>query len=730
MQSEKALPLLVIMNRKKGSGANRPPQNKSAASETLLAFLQKNGDSLFTQLQIVEKFQKIIPASVIRITLEELLNKGKIEITTKGKYYVSAKGTANQQSKTALIGIVDMNKSGVAYIKVDGYDKDFVVRPNNTGHALDGDVVEIQKLDRKGGSKPEAKILNVRERKREYFVCEMQISAKHIFAVTTDPNVHVDFFIDKKKSKNAVDGERVVVKMTEWPKMSKNPIGEVVELLGNNGENDIEMKSILINHGFPISFPSDVLDEVNNLPTKIDESEIAKRRDFRTITTFTIDPADAKDFDDALSIQKLANGNIEVGIHIADVSFYVKEDSLLDKEAFKRATSVYLVDRVNPMFPELLSNIICSLRPKEEKLCFSAVFELDSQANIKKEWFGRTIIYSQKRFSYEEAQDVLEGKMESLYKEDLLTLNDLAKKLKAKRFKEGSISFESKEVRFKLDANSKPIGIFVKERKDSNMLIEDFMLLANKHVAQFLGKKNIQFPSVYRIHDLPDEEKLMDFQLFAKQFGYSLKLDNPKKIADELNRLMIEIQGKPEQGILENLAIRSMAKAVYSTNNIGHYGLGFQDYTHFTSPIRRMPDVMVHRILHAVLENEKIINPHLIELKCKHSSEREKAAAESERESVKYKMCEYLLDHIGMELDGVISGVKSWGFYVEVPSLNSEGLVRKDTLRDDTYTYDEKKMMYKGMFNDKVFQLGNPVRIIVQNVDIGNKTIDFILAKE
>ena len=718
------------MNKRKGKGGSvRPPQKNSAAKETILAFLKKNGGELFTQMQIIEKFQKMIPAPVLRITLEELLNKGQVEITSKGKYYLSVKGSDTQKTKEPLIGRVDMSKSGVAYITVDGFDKDFVVRPGNTGHALDGDMVEIQKMDRRGGSKPEAKILNVRERKREYFVCQMQVTANHIFAVTTDPNVHVDFYIEKKKSKNAQNGEKVVVRMTEWAKTSRNPMGEVVELLGSNGENDLEMKSILINHGFPISFPNEVIDEVNNLPTKIAESEIEKRRDFREICTFTIDPADAKDFDDALSFQKLENGNYEVGVHIADVSHYVKEDSAMDKEAFKRATSVYLVDRVNPMFPELLSNIICSLRPKEEKLCFSAVFELDENANVKKEWFGRTVIFSQKRFSYEEAQDVLENKMESPFKEELFKLNDLAKKLKAKRFIEGSISFETKEVKFKLDANSKPIGIFVKERKDSNMLIEDFMLLANKHVAQFLGKNNIQFPSVYRIHDVPDEEKLMDFQMFAKQFGYNVRFNNPKQISDELNKLMAEIQGKPEQGLLENLAIRCMAKAVYSTNNIGHYGLGFEDYTHFTSPIRRMPDVMVHRLLHAVLEKQKIINPHLIELKCKHSSEREKAAAESERESVKYKMCEYMLEHKGMELEGVISGVKSWGFYVEVPTLNCEGLVRKDSLRDDNYDFDEKKMLYKGQFNDKIYQLGNPVRIKVDNVDMNNKTIDFVLAK-
>lgn len=718
------------MNKRKGKGGSvRPPQKNSAAKETILAFLKKNGGELFTQMQIIEKFQKLIPAPVLRITLEELLNRGKVEITSKGKYYLSVKGSDTQKTKEPLIGRVDMSKSGVAYITVEGFDKDFVVRPGNTGHALDGDMVEIQKMERRGGSKPEAKILNVRERKREYFVCQMQVTANHIFAVTTDPNVHVDFYIEKKKSKNAQNGEKVVVRMTEWAKTSRNPMGEVVELLGSNGENDLEMKSILINHGFPISFPNEVIDEVNNLPTKIAESEIEKRRDFRGICTFTIDPADAKDFDDALSFQKLENGNYEVGVHIADVSHYVKEDSAMDKEAFKRATSVYLVDRVNPMFPELLSNIICSLRPKEDKLCFSAVFEMDENANIKKEWFGRTVIFSQKRFSYEEAQDVLESKMDSPFKEELFKLNDLAKKLKAKRFKEGSISFETKEVRFKLDANSKPIGIFVKERKDSNMLIEDFMLLANKHVAQFLGKNNILFPSVYRIHDVPDEEKLMDFQMFAKQFGYNVRFNNPKQISDELNKLMIEIQGKPEQGLLENLAIRSMAKAVYSTNNIGHYGLGFEDYTHFTSPIRRMPDVMVHRLLHAVLEKQRIINPHLIELKCRHSSEREKAAAESERESVKYKMCEYMLEHKGMELEGVISGVKSWGFYVEVPTLNCEGLVRKDSLRDDNYDFDEKKMLYKGQFNDKIYQLGNPVRIKVDNVDMNNKTIDFVLAK-
>jgi ribonuclease R len=492
------------------------------------------------------------------------------------------------------------------------------------------------------------------------------------------------------------------------------------------------MKSILVENGFFTAFPKKVLEEAENLEFEVSEEEKKIRRDFSKIPTFTIDPADAKDFDDALSFRKLENGLYEVGVHIADVSHYVAEHSALEKEAFKRATSVYLVDRVAPMFPERLSNIICSLRPNEDKCCYAAVFQLDEKANVKDVWFGRTIIHSQKRFSYEDAQEILEGK-DGVFKEELLKLNELAHILRRERFKNGSIGFEAPETKFKLDDNGKPIGVYVKERKDAHLLIEDFMLLANKAVATFVGKeknKTGKVPFVYRVHDLPNEEKLIDFQLFAQKFGYKIQFDNPKQIARELNRLMQEIEGTPEQAVLQQLAIRCMAKAVYTTNNIGHYGLGFEFYTHFTSPIRRYPDVMVHRLLDKILHDKKLPTQDELEYQCKHSSERERAANDAERSSVKYKMAEFMLDRIGEHFSGVISGVKNWGIYVELPQYNCEGLVRVETMRDDVYVFDERKMRMLGRRHDKIYQLGDKVDVKLTGVDIEKKTIDFELATE
>ncbi|MBP6155104.1 MAG: ribonuclease R, partial [Chitinophagales bacterium] len=501
--------------------------------------------------------------------------------------------------------------------------------------------------------------------------------------------------------------------------------------LGNAGSNNIEMKSILIENGFFTSFPKQVLDEVDNLNLEISDEEKKGRRDFSKIPTFTIDPTDAKDFDDAISFREIEDGLYEIGVHIADVSHYVAEHSALEKEAFKRATSVYLVDRVAPMFPERLSNIICSLRPNEDKCCYAAVFKMDANAKVKDTWFGRTIIHSQKRFTYDEAQEIIEGQ-DGVFKNELLQLNGLAQILRTQRFKEGAIGFEAPETKFKLDDNGKPIGVYVKERKEAHLLIEDFMLLANKSVAAFIAKeknKNGKVPFVYRVHDLPNEEKLIDFQLFAQKFGYKIQFDNPIQIARELNKLMKDIDGKPEQAVLQQLAIRCMAKAVYTTNNIGHYGLGFEHYTHFTSPIRRYPDVMVHRLLHKIMNDKKLPTQDELEYQCKHSSERERAAADAERSSVKYKMAEFLLDRIGEHFVGVISGVKNWGIYVELPAYNCEGMVRTESLRDDVYVYDERKMRMIGRRTDKVYQLGDKVEVKLTAVDIEKKTIDFEFCK-
>ncbi len=629
-----------------------------------------------------------------------------------------------------LTGVIDVARSGDAFVTIEGKKKDFFVQRKNTNHAFDGDTVKLMRLHKPNSSRPEGIITEVIKRHRKHFIGVVERINDTCFVIPDNTGIKADFYVPEARSMKAKHKDKVVVELVEWRPKDKNPIGHITEVLGSAGTNDIEMKSILVENGFFTSFPQQVWKEVEELPFEISEEEKKKRRDFSKIPTFTIDPADAKDFDDALSFQKLDNGLYEVGVHIADVSHYVTEHSALEKEAFKRATSVYLVDRVAPMFPERLSNIICSLRPNEDKCCYSTVFQMDEKANIKDVWFGRTVIHSQKRFSYEDAQEILEGK-DGVFKDELLKLNELAHILRRQRFKDGSIGFEAPETKFQLDEKGKPIGVYVKERKDAHLLIEDFMLLANKAVATFIGKeknKTGKVPFVYRVHDLPNEEKLIDFQLFAMKFGYKIQFDNPKQIARELNRLMQEIEGAPEQAVLQQLAIRCMAKAVYTTNNIGHYGLGFDFYTHFTSPIRRYPDVMVHRLLDKILHGKKLPTQDELEYQCKHSSERERAANDAERASVKYKMAEFMLDRIGEHFEGVISGVKNWGIYVELPAYNCEGLVRVETMMEDNFVYDERKMRMIGKRHDKVYQLGDKVEVKLTGVDIEKKTIDFELA--
>ncbi|MDB5227756.1 MAG: ribonuclease [Bacteroidota bacterium] len=630
-----------------------------------------------------------------------------------------------------LTGEIDVARSGDAYVTIEGKSKDFFVHRKNTNHAFDGDTVKIMRLHKANSGRPEAIVTEIVKRKRILFIGVVERVNDTCFVIPDNTSIKADFYIPEARSQKAKHRDKVVVELAEWRPKDKNPIGHITEILGQAGTNDIEMKSILVENGFFTSFTKQVLNEADELPFKVSDEEKKKRRDFSNIPTFTIDPTDAKDFDDALSFRQLENGLYEVGVHIADVSHYVKEHSLLDKEAFKRATSVYLVDRVAPMFPQKLSNIICSLRPNEDKCCFAAVFQLDEKAKVKDVWFGRTLIHSQKRFTYDEAQEILEGN-EGPFKKELLELNKLAHLLRNERFRLGSIAFEAPETKFQLDENGKPIGVYVKERKDAHLLIEDFMLLANKAVAKFAGKEkneNGQVPFVYRVHDLPNEEKLIDFSLFAQKFGYKIQFDNPKQIARELNRLMEEIAGKPEEAVLQQLAIRTMSKAIYTTDNIGHYGLGFDYYTHFTSPIRRYPDVMVHRLLAKILENKKLPAKSELEFQCKHSSERERAAADAERASIKYKMAEFMLDRIGEEFAGVISGVKNWGIYVDIPEYNCEGLVRVETMTDDSYAFDERKMRMLGKRYGHIFQLGDRVNVILTGVDIEKKTIDFEMAK-
>ena len=518
--------------------------------------------------------------------------------------------------------------------------------------------------------------------------------------------------------------QKVVVKITEWRDEDKNPTGKVIRVLGNSGEHEVEIHSIMAEFGLPFEYPEEVEREAEAISDKITAKDIKDRKDFRDVLTFTIDPADAKDFDDAISYQKLPNGNIELGVHIADVTHYVKMDTLLEKEAYDRATSVYLVDRTIPMLPERLSNGLCSLRPHEDKLTFSCVFELDQDAKVLNHWIGRTVIHSDRRFAYEEAQEHIDQQQGDFY-EELTLLNDLAKKLREKRFQKGAINFETVEVKFKLDENGTPLGLVVKERKDIHKLIEEFMLLANKTVAEFIYNKNKGKDTfVYRIHDHPDLDRLATFANFAKKFGHEITIDEDTNVSRTLNDLMDDIVGKPEQNVLEQLAIRSMAKAKYTTLPKGHFGLAFAHYTHFTSPIRRYPDMMVHRLLQHYLDGGKSPEAEPWEEKCLHSSEREKRAADSERASIKYKQVEYMALAEKKDYDGIVTGVTEWGVFVEITETKCEGMVRLTDIKDDYYEFDEKNMRLIGSKNKKMITLGDKVMVKVVNTDINRRTID------
>lgn len=686
-----------------------------------------NYKQIAAELNISDHAQRLL----INTILSELKNSDVISEPERGKFKFKS-------TERYISGKVDMSSSGTAYVVSEEMEEDVMIPAKKSGNALNGDIVRV-KLTGKGRGKQEGEIVEVLERARTEFVGTLQLSPKFAFLVPSNTKIHVDIYIPLDRLNGAKNGQKAIAKIIEWPKNAVNPIGHITEVLGNVGENDTEMHAILAEYGLPYHFPKDVERAADLIPVKITKEEIAKRRDFREITTFTIDPVDAKDFDDALSIQKLKNGNWEIGVHIADVSHYVKPDSMIDKEAVSRATSVYLVDRVVPMLPEVLSNNVCSLRPHEEKLCFSAVFEMSDDAEVLKEWFGRTIINSDRRFTYEEAQAVIETE-EGDFKDEILTLDRLAKVLRANRFKTGSIAFEKLEVKFHLDEVGNPTGVFFKQAKDSNQLIEDFMLLANRKVAEFVGKRvkgqepraknqEGQKAFVYRVHDKPNPDKLQDFSDFVAKFGYKLNIKNEKTVADSMNNLLKEVNQKKESGMIEMLAIRTMAKAIYTTKNIGHYGLGFDYYTHFTSPIRRFPDVMVHRLLQHYLDGGKSPDQDKLEEQCKHSSDMEKLAAEAERSSIKYKQVQYLEDKIGEEFDGIISGVTEWGIFVELKENHCEGMVRLREMRDDQYYFDEDNYCLKGRKYGKVLTLGDEVRIEIKRADLVKKQLDFAIVE-
>jgi len=702
------------------------PKSGSLQQRILEAFRSNptqalNYKQVARQLNVKQTSKK----KIIERVLYELEQKGRLIEEKPGKFKLEG-STANLNN---LIGKVDMTTSGVAYIEVEGMPDDVFISEQNLGTALHGDIAEVSIIKVKKSGKPVGKINSIIERATTEFVGTIEKSLKYAFLVPDSKRMPVDIFIPLKKLNGAQNGEKAIAKMTDWPHDADSPFGEIVQVLGKPGENETEMHSILAEYGLPYQFPEHIEEEAKNLDLEIKEAEIKKRKDLRKVTTFTIDPVDAKDFDDALSIQKLPNGNWEIGVHIADVSHYLKEGSELDKEAYDRATSVYLVDRVVPMLPEVLSNFACSLRPNEDKYCFSALFEMSEDTRIHKEWFGRTVIHSDRRFTYEEAQQVIEtGKGD--FSKEILRLDHLAKQLRSDRFKKGSINFNTLEVKFKLDEKGDPLGVFLKEQKDANKLIEDFMLLANKKVAAFIGSKQKAKPFVYRIHDNPDPEKLQTFSQFIKKFGYRIDLTSPKGISKTLNRLMTEVEGKAEEQLISQLAIRTMAKAVYSTENIGHYGLGFQYYSHFTSPIRRYPDVMVHRLLQYYLDGGDAVNKEELEEKCKYSSEREKLATEAERTSIKFMQVKFMQDKVGEVFGGVVSGVSEWGLFVELEGNKCEGLIRMKSLSDDFYNFNPDNYAIEGRRTGKIYRIGDELTVKVLKADLSKKQLDFELVDD
>jgi ribonuclease R len=625
-------------------------------------------------------------------------------------------------------GVVDMTRSGIAYIIVENLEADIMVRPNDMNTALHGDVVWVQiTKGREGAGRMQGEVMKVVTRKRKEFVGHLEMNKGYAFFIPEMERPMPDIYIPQEKINHAKDGERVVVRMTEWESGDKRPVGEVVQVLKKEDINDVAMKEILLDSGFPLAFNDDALEVAARIPETITQEEVIKRKDFRSVLTFTIDPVDAKDFDDAISFRPLKNGWYEVGVHIADVSHYLEEGTELDKAAYERATSVYLPDRVNPMLPEHISNFLCSLRPNEDKLTFSAVFQINTKGEIKQCWLGKTVIHSNHRFTYEDVQEIIEGK-EGLYKEEIVLLNEMAQKMRKLRFKHGAINFSSQEVRFKLDENSKPVGIVIKESKEAHQLIEEFMLLANRKVAGHLSKIKIHnkpLPVPYRIHDDPDEEKLVPFVAFAKKFGHKFDMSSPGKITESFNQLLKDVQGKPEQHVLEQLGIRTMAKAKYTIENAGHYGLGFEHYCHFTSPIRRYPDVLIHRVLQQSL-TEAIQADKKMEEKCKHCSERERAAMEAERAANKYKQVEYMKDYLGWEFEGIVSGVASFGFWVETIEHKCEGLVSLNSLLDfDTFRHDETDYCLTGQRSGKKFRMGDKVKIKVVAANLTKRQLDY-----
>jgi ribonuclease R len=694
---------------------------RNELKEVLLSFFNQNKNRAFTAAQLRRKLALRSKSSedALYEALHELETSNVLAHLKNGSYKLKSSST------TTLTGVVDHVNPRYAFVVSEEAGEDIWVNTSSLKGALDGDTVKIAVYSSTGGKRKEGEVVEIVQRKKDEYVGTIEILAKYAFVVPDNRKMYSDIYVKEENINGAKEGEKVLVKITQWPSESRKPEGEVIQVLGRAGEHNTEMHAIMAEFGLPFEFPERVVQEAEKIEEGITQSEISKRRDFREVTTFTIDPVDAKDFDDALSVRKLENENWEIGVHIADVTHYVQPDSVLEKEAFRRATSVYLVDRVVPMLPERLSNGLCSLRPQEDKLTFSAVFEMDKDGKVLHEWFGRTIIHSDRRFSYEEAQEVLESGTGD-FAEELLLLNDLAKKLKEERFKKGAISFETIEVKFKLDEKGTPLAVYPKVRKDAHKLIEEFMLLANKKVAEFvykMRKGESRNTMVYRIHDSPDVEKLKTLSTFVKKLGYSLNVDE-KKVSSSLNKMIDDIEGKPEQSVLQSLAIRTMAKAKYSTETIGHFGLAFMHYTHFTSPIRRYPDMMAHRLLQHYLEKGKSVNKAEYEDKSRHSSDMEKVAADAERASIKYKQVEFMQNAEKRPFEGIVTGVTEFGIFVEMLETRCEGMVRMSDMDDDYYELDADNYRVIGRHTGKIISFGDKVSVTVKDTNLAKRSID------
>jgi len=718
--------------RKKNSNKIQNYQN------SILTVLKADRNNALNYKQIAAKLNVNDASSRNQIikTLAKLASKGDIEEVDRGKFKV----VVTSEYHT---GKLDISSRGNGYITSEDFEEDVHISSNNINKALNGDEVEFYVFKRKFRGRIEGEITQILNRAKTEFVGVIQIHKSYAFVIPDDSKMYKDIFVPLKKTYKAEDGDKVLVKLEDWPEKADSPFGKVLKVLGKPGEHNTEIHSILAEYGLPYEFPHEVEDFANKIDTSITEKEIKKRRDMRDVLTFTIDPKDAKDFDDALSFKVLKNGNYEIGIHIADVSHYVKEGTILDDEAYERATSVYLVDRVVPMLPEILSNNACSLRPNEEKFTFSAVFEINNKAQILNQWFGRTITYSDARFAYEEAQAIIESKSNSIPKEvsligkayktnqpiadAILKLDYLAKIMRKQRMQQGAISFDKVEVKFNLDESNNPVGVFFKISKDANHLIEEFMLLANKKVAEFIGKQSPKKTFVYRVHDEPNDDKLAALQNIVKRFGYKLNFKDRKSTTQSLNTLLKDVVGKKEQNLVDTLTIRSMSKAEYTTHNIGHYGLAFDYYSHFTSPIRRYPDVMAHRLLQYYLDGGKSVSEDAFEEKCSHSSNMEYLATKAERDSIKYMQIKFMKDHQNQEFLGVISGATDWGIYVEIIENKCEGMVRIRDIKDDYYHFDQDEYALIGEATKNMYQLGDEVIVKVKQADLVKKHLDFTL---